>query len=185
MWVDLQNLRYDRISGYLFFLFHASIILNAKLKLNLHHCQQTLAEVGSGLNFLQAGVGDKLDRRGMLEHLIAMQFTRTPMSLARGKFLLRGQVFEIMPVNEELIYRFEISDKIDLIEIVDPITRNVKANSNDAWFFPAKHYVINEEEQNQAFQTISSELEDRLNTFKKQGKALEYERLDNSTLKSS
>ncbi|PIZ96957.1 MAG: excinuclease ABC subunit B [Candidatus Magasanikbacteria bacterium CG_4_10_14_0_2_um_filter_33_14] len=126
---------------------------------------------------LHLEVGQSLDRRGMLEKLISMQFDRNDTELKRGQFRMRGQVFEIMPVNEELIYRFEISDKIDLIEIVDPITRNVKANSNDAWFFPAKHYVINEEEQNQAFQTISSELEDRLNTFKKQGKALEYERL--------
>ncbi|OGH85272.1 MAG: excinuclease ABC subunit B, partial [Candidatus Magasanikbacteria bacterium RIFOXYC12_FULL_33_11] len=126
---------------------------------------------------LHLEVGQALDRRGMLEKLISMQFDRNDTELKRGQFRMRGQVFEIMPVNEELIYRFEISDKIDLIEIVDPITRNVKANSNDAWFFPAKHYVINEEEQNQAFQTISSELEDRLNTFKKQGKALEYERL--------
>ncbi|MFA7244676.1 MAG: excinuclease ABC subunit UvrB [Candidatus Magasanikbacteria bacterium] len=126
---------------------------------------------------LHLEVGQNLDRRGMLEKLISMQFERNDTELKRGQFRMRGQVFEIMPVNEELIYRFEISDKIDLIEIVDPVTRNVKVNSNDAWFFPAKHYVINEEEQNQAFQTISSELEDRLNTFKKQGKALEYERL--------
>ena len=126
---------------------------------------------------LHLEVGQNLDRRGMLEKLISMQFDRNDTELKRGQFRMRGQVFEIMPVNEDLIYRFEISDKIDLIEIVDPITRNVKANSNDAWFFPAKHYVINEEDQNQAFQTISSELEDRLATFKKQGKALEYERL--------
>ncbi|MDD2656800.1 MAG: excinuclease ABC subunit UvrB [Patescibacteria group bacterium] len=126
---------------------------------------------------LHLEVGQKLDRRGMLEKLISMQFDRNDTELKRGQFRMRGQVFEIMPVNEELIYRFEISDKIDLIEIVDPITRNVRASSNDAWFFPAKHYVINEAEQNQAFQTISAELEDRLNTFQKQGKALEYERL--------
>ncbi|MFA7314608.1 MAG: excinuclease ABC subunit UvrB [Candidatus Magasanikbacteria bacterium] len=126
---------------------------------------------------LHLEVGQNLDRRGMLEKLISMQFNRNDTELKRGQFRMRGQVFEIMPVNEELIYRFEISDKIDLIEIVDRVTRNVKVNSNDAWFFPAKHYVINENEQMQAFQTIENELKDRLEFFKKNGKALEYERL--------
>ena len=44
-----------------------------------------------------------------------MQFERTNEDLKLGTFRLRGQVFEVMPVNEKAIYRFNISEKIDSI----------------------------------------------------------------------
>jgi len=125
--------------------------------------------------------GQILNRRGMLEQLINMQFERTNIDLTRGHFRMRGQVFEIMPVQEEKIYRFEISEKIDLIELVDPITRKVKTELSDAWFFPAKHYVANKDETERAFDQIYKDLEERLEYFKKQGKVLEYERLKRKT----
>jgi excinuclease ABC subunit B len=121
--------------------------------------------------------GDELDRRAMLEQLIAMQFERTNSELKRGSFRLHGQVFEIMPVNEDAIYRFEISNRIDNIELVDSVTRAVKRPLEDAWFFPARHYVVGEEGRTRAFDSISSELEKQLKEFERQGKVLEYERL--------
>ncbi|MDP2684232.1 MAG: excinuclease ABC subunit UvrB [bacterium] len=121
--------------------------------------------------------GQKLNRREMLGQLVEMQFERTNSDLKRGFFRLRGEVFELMPVNEEKIYRFEISDKINLIEIVDHVTRKVLAESNDAWIFPAKHYVATEESRARAFQSINDELKKRLKFFEKKGKVLEYERL--------
>ena len=121
--------------------------------------------------------GQELDRRAILEQLIAMQFERTNSELKRGSFRLRGQVFEIMPVNEDAIYRFEISSHIDSIELVDSVTRKVKREQEDAWFFPARHYVVGEEGRRQAFDRINAELQDQLALFEKQGKVLEYERL--------
>ena len=126
---------------------------------------------------LHLRVGDELDRRAMLEQLIAMQFERTNSELKRGSFRLRGQVFEIMPVNEDNIYRFEISNRIDRIEWVDSVTRKVKREQEDAWFFPARHYVVGEEGRNRAFNTINAELGKQLEYFEKHGKVLEYERL--------
>jgi len=121
--------------------------------------------------------GQALDRRGMMEQLISMQFTRTNAELKRGTFLMRGQVFEIMPINEEMIYRFEVSDKIERIEWVDPVTRKVKREIEDAWFFPARHYVVSEDLKNTAFSSIQEELEVRLAELEKEGKVLEHERL--------
>lgn len=119
----------------------------------------------------------KLDRREMMEQLIDMQFERTNADLRRGTFRMQGQIFDIMPVNEEIIYRFEISDKIESIETIDPITRKVKNQLDDAWLFPAKHYVIGEETKEQAFETIKAELKDQLAYFKKKKMPLEFERL--------
>lgn len=119
----------------------------------------------------------QLDRRALTEQLIEMQFTRTNSDLKRGNFRLHGQVLEIMPVNEENIYRFEISEKIDAIELIDPVSRKKIKDLQDAWFFPAKHYVVGEETKTQALQSIRDELKTQLEKFQKQNKLLEYERL--------
>ncbi len=126
-------------------------------------------------------VGQDLDRRGMLEQLVNMQFSRTNSELKRGSFRMRGQVFEIMPVNEEKIYRMEIGNWIDLIEQVDPVTRKVRREQEDLWLFPAKHYVLGDEARDEAFAQIKKDLEERLGYFKKNGKVLEYERLKRKT----
>ncbi len=121
--------------------------------------------------------GQKLDRRGMLDQLITMQFERTNADLKRGCFRMRGQVFEIMPVNEERIYRFEVGETIERIEIIDPLQRTVVRDVEDAWFFPAKHYVVSDESREKAFHSIRKELDEQLALFQKQGKVVEYERL--------
>jgi len=126
---------------------------------------------------LHLQVGQDLDRRGMLEQLISMQFERTNSDLKRGSFRMTGPVFEIMPVNEEMIYRLEIDNRINLIELVDPVTRKVKKELTDFWVFPAKHYVVGEEQKEKAFMSIRAELEGQLNKFEKEGKVLEHERL--------
>jgi excinuclease ABC subunit B len=126
---------------------------------------------------LHVRVGEDIDRRGMMERLISMQFERTNADLKRGLFRMQGQVFEIMPVNEEMIYRFEITNRIERIELLDPVTRKVKKDLEDAWFFPAKHYVVGEDARERAFVSIRQELQEQLKVFEQQGKVLEYERL--------
>ena len=121
--------------------------------------------------------GQAMERHEMMQQLIDMQFERTTTDLTRGSFRMRGQVFEIMPVNEERIYRFEISTQIDRIEVVDPVTRKILREIEDAWFFPAKHYIVGDVARERAFTTIKEELQLQLEHFKKQGKLLEYERL--------
>jgi excinuclease ABC subunit B len=121
--------------------------------------------------------GQELDRRKMMQQLVEMQFERTNADLKRGTFRMQGQIFDIMPINEEIIYRLEISDKIDTIETVDPITRKVKDALDDAWFFPARHYVIGEESKEASFKNIKAEMETQLKLFKKKNMPLEHERL--------
>jgi len=126
---------------------------------------------------LHLNKGQRMDRAALSKQLIEMQFERTNAELKRGTFLLRGQIFEIMPVNEEKIYRFEISDTIDRIEQIDPVTRKVLREQEDIWFFPARHYVAPPESRTRAVESIRAELKDQLELFQKEGKLLEYERL--------
>lgn len=130
---------------------------------------------------LHLEVGQNLDRRGLMEKLVEMKFERTNGELKRGTFLLRGQVLELVPVNEEKIYRFGLSDKIDSIEIFDALTRKRIGDSNDMWLFPAKHYVVSQETKNNALQAIRDELKTRYDELMRGGKLLEAERLKRKT----
>ncbi|HRY36560.1 MAG TPA: excinuclease ABC subunit UvrB [Candidatus Magasanikbacteria bacterium] len=130
---------------------------------------------------LHLEVGQKLDRRGLMEKLVEMKFERTNGELKRGTFLLRGQVLELVPVNEEKIYRFGLSDKIDSIEIFDALTRKRIGESPDMWLFPAKHYVVSQETKNNALQAIRDELKVRYDELMRHGKLLEAERLKRKT----
>lgn len=121
--------------------------------------------------------GQQLDRRQMLEQLVDMQFERTTADLRRATFRMRGNSFEIMPVNEERIYRMEITDKIEHIEAIDPVTRKIIREQEDMWIFPAKHYVASPEMRERAIVSIKQELKEQLEYFQKKGMVLEYERI--------
>ncbi len=127
--------------------------------------------------------GQKFARGALLEQLIAMHFERTSGELGRGTFRLRGNVFEIMPANEELIYRIEMDPENTVlgIETMDPVKRKLRAKDEDAWFFPAKHYVINDDIRMNGFHSIKRELEQRLKDLLEQGDELAAERLKRRT----
>jgi excinuclease ABC subunit B len=123
-----------------------------------------------------------ITRTDLLSQLIAMQFNRTNSDLKRGEFRLRGETLEIMPANQEIIYRVESANqKIKNILAIDPVTRKIKDEPADVWIFPAKHFVTLGPERERAFKTIKAELKDRLEYFNKNGKLLEAERLERRT----
>jgi len=122
-------------------------------------------------------VNQKINRKEVASKLIDMQFERVKDDLRMGTFRLRGQTLEIMPVNKRIIYRIDIGDKINLIETIDPIRRNIIEENKIIYIFPSKHYVISEQRRKDAIEEIRSDLADRLNFFEKSSKKLEYERL--------
>ena len=52
--------------------------------------------------------GENIKHRELAKKLVEIHFERTSSDLRRGTFRLRGQVLEVMPVNEKSIYRFII-----------------------------------------------------------------------------
>ncbi len=121
--------------------------------------------------------GDIIKHRELAKKLIEIHFERTTSDLKRGTFRLRGQILEVMPVNEKAIYRFIISDKIEKIELLDYLTRELIKELDTVNIFPATHYIINEDEKALAINNIRKELNERLKYFEKEGKIVEYERL--------
>jgi len=131
---------------------------------------------------LKMSLGQTITRADLLSGLVAMQYVRTTTDVTRGTFRLHGETFEIMPVNQNVIYRLEIkSQVIASILVIDPITRKVKEEAQEAWVFPAKHFVTRPAELEAALKRIRAELADRLKYFEKAGKPLEAERIERRT----
>ena len=131
---------------------------------------------------LEVGTKDALSRTDLLRRLIDMQFQRTTTDLTRGHFRARGDVLEVMPMNEEVIFRLMLADEgIAEIFVLDPVTRKEVKRVQDVWIFPAKHYVVSPKRQADAIKAIRKELKDQLELFDKEGKLLESERLSRRT----
>jgi excinuclease ABC subunit B len=127
-------------------------------------------------------VGQDVTRDDVIRRLIEMQFTRTNADILRGTFRVQGAVLEVMPVNEEFIYRIEAPrGNVEVILKTDPVTRKVLREQPDLWIFPAKHFITLGPERDRAIKAIREELKERLTWLEKNGKLLEAERLDRRT----
>ena len=126
--------------------------------------------------------GGLLSRNEMLRQLTQMQFERTTADITRGHFRARGDIVEVMPMNEEVVYRVTFEEeKVVVIQSLNPVTRKFIDTLHDVWIFPAKHYVVSQPRQKEAERQIRQELDLRLATFDKEGKVLEAERLSRRT----
>ena len=73
---------------------------------------------------LQLKVGDTASRTGLLRELIDIYFTRTTADLTQGSFRALGNIIEVHPSHEQLIYRLIFSgSKIARIDLLDPIRK--------------------------------------------------------------
>ncbi|MDO8536679.1 MAG: excinuclease ABC subunit UvrB [bacterium] len=136
-------------------------------------------------NIFHFRVGDKIDRRGFARKLIELQFSRTNSDLKRGTYRLRGDNWEVMPPDREVIYNFELKlGKIVKIYEVDPVTgfRPGKTPTlPEIYIAPAKHFITEPSGREEAIKAIQEELKERLKYFEKNKKFLEAERLERRT----
>lgn len=128
-------------------------------------------------------VGQEIDRRELLTYLVDRQYQRNDIEQSKGTFRVRGDVIEIVPGHtENWLIRIELfGDEVEGISEVDPLTGKVLSRYKTYTIYPAYGYVTKKEQMLHACDTISEELQDRLQYFKDAMKPLEYERLDQRT----
>jgi excinuclease ABC subunit B len=131
---------------------------------------------------LKISEGQEISRADFIRALIDIHFERTTADLAPGMFRAIGNSVEIMPVSEKFIYRLEILEgKIERIQKIDAITREIIEEVKVFFLFPAKHFISTTSQSERAFKTIKAELASRLKELEKDGKLLEAERLKRRT----
>ena len=131
---------------------------------------------------LRVTKGQALTRAALTRRLISMHFKRVAGELSPGTFRALGASVEIMPANERVIYRLDLTaGKIAKIEEIDPITRAIAGSPGSVFIFPARHYVTPEDVTEAALHDIEAELAEQLTKFNAMGKILEAERLKRRT----
>jgi excinuclease ABC subunit B len=123
-------------------------------------------------------VGEERDRDQLLRRLVEIQYTRNDLTFTRGTFRVRGDTLEIFPVYEEMAVRIEFfGDEIERLMTLHPVTGEVLTEDEELYIFPATHYVAGPERMERAIAGIEAELADQLQSFERQGKMLEAQRL--------
>lgn len=126
--------------------------------------------------------GERQVRDKMLRRLTDIQYQRNDTDFHRGVFRVRGDVVDIFPAGEELAYRTEFfGDEVERITRIDPLTGEVLASLDELRVFPSSHYVTPADKLKVALGQIQTELGERLALFKKEGKLLEAQRLEQRT----
>lgn len=123
--------------------------------------------------------GERLLRDKFLRRLTDIQYRRNDMDFHRSTFRVRGDVVDIYPIGEETAYRVEfLGDQLERITQINPLTGEIEKHLTGLSIFPGSHYVTPEAKLKFALGKIREETKQRLAYFKKEGKLLEAQRLE-------
>ncbi|MBZ0274780.1 MAG: excinuclease ABC subunit UvrB [Anaerolineae bacterium] len=135
-----------------------------------------------GRSIVELRVGNTIRRNTILRKLVQIQYSRNDLDLKRGTFRARGDTLEIAPAYAETAYRIYLfGDEIERISEFDTLTGEILADHPEVKIFPAKQFVADEDKTRQAVIDIEKELEERITFFKKEGKLLEAQRIEQRT----
>ncbi len=138
--------------------------------------------LGAAEEYLEAmvalQVGQRISRDALVRGFIAMQYQRNDIDFSRGRFRVRGDTIEIIPMYEEHAVRIEMfGDEVEALYALHPLTGDVISSLDAVSIFPATHYAASPATMQRAIGTIQEELHDRLGELKRESKLLEEQRL--------
>jgi excinuclease ABC subunit B len=126
--------------------------------------------------------GQAIRREVFLRKLTEMLYERNDYDLARLRFRVRGDVVDLVPANEERVYRVEFfGDEVERIQELDSVTGEILGTKDEFTVFPASHYVTPADKLRLAMTDIEAELEERCRWFEDHGRLLEAQRLRQRT----
>ncbi|NPV62598.1 MAG: excinuclease ABC subunit UvrB [Methanotrichaceae archaeon] len=119
-------------------------------------------ETFEGMGF-ELKVGDQLARREIVARLVDILYQRNDIDLAPGRFRVKGDTIDLIPGYFTDIIRIELfGDQVERITEIDRQTGEKKENHPYFYVYPARHYIIPEDQQNRAIDSILQEMEERL-----------------------
>ena len=129
-------------------------------------------------------VGDKIEQRGLISHLVRIQYERNDMEFTRGKFRVRGDTIDVFPAeHSEMALRIELfDDEIEAMYFFDPLTGKTRQKVDRFAIYPTYNYVTPRNDILRAIEAIKDELRDQETKFIESGKLLEAQRIRERTL---
>ena len=129
-------------------------------------------------------VGDKIEQRDLISHLVRIQYERNDMEFTRGKFRVRGDTIDVFPAeHSEMALRIELfDDEIEAMYSFDPLTGKTRQKVDRFAIYPTSNYVTPRNDILRAIEAIKDELRDQETKFIESGKLLEAQRIRERTL---
>lgn len=126
--------------------------------------------------------GSTLDISAIRRKLIDLQYDRNDQILQRGKFRHKGDVLEIYPAYLEEAYRIEFDwDEVAAIRTINPVSGEVTETHETLFVYPAKHFVMPEDQIHGALGRIREELDQRYGELVAENQLVEAQRLKTRT----
>ena len=123
--------------------------------------------------------GMTIDRDELIDRLVEIQYKRSDVDFSRATFRVRGDVLELIPVeNDKIAIRIEFfGDEVEKIVQFDPLTSQVMCALKHVNIFPATQYVVAKDKRDEALRQIGLDMNERVAQFKAQGKLIEAQRI--------
>ena len=121
------------------------------------------------------------ERNELIKRLISLRYERNDIAFERGKFRVKGDILDLHPSYQDTGYRFEFfGDDLESISEINTVTGQKIRNIKRITIMPATHYLTTEDTK-KMIESIKKEMEERVHFFKKEGKLLEAQRIEQRT----
>lgn len=126
--------------------------------------------------------GQEISRKTVLDRLVAMMYERNDTDLYRGKFRVKGDILEIVPIDHTNVIRIEFfDDEIESITEYESLTYKKLNKIDDVAIYPAKHYLTNEEKLSVAINNIENEMAEQVRYFEAKNDVVAAQRIKQRT----
>ena len=127
--------------------------------------------------------GMQMSREELMVRLVALQYERNDINFVRNKFRVRGDIVEInLAYADGVAIRVEFfGDEVDRISEVNPLTGERTAEVRHVAIFPASHYIVSGDKMREGLARIRTELDAQVETFRRENKLLEAQRIAQRT----
>lgn len=125
-------------------------------------------------------VGKKYDFQELKKQLLKIQYKPLHNSVEHGMFDFRGEIIDIYPSTENLLYRVIFDEDIlEMIEIRDFTTMQVKEiiRNGSVLLRPATQFLQDTTNQEQILKAMEKEMQEQYNYFTKNKMLVEAERI--------
>ncbi len=127
--------------------------------------------------------GMEKSRDDLIKKLVHLQYERNDVNFTRNKFRVRGDVVDVYPAySYENAVRIEFfGDEVERICEINALTGELKSILNHIAIYPASHYIVSDENLEEALSDLKNEMEERVEYFNNNGKLIEAQRIRQRT----
>ncbi len=127
-------------------------------------------------------VGQQLDLQNFKARLVTMQYERNEAVLSRGTFRVKGDLIEVYPAYEDVVYRIELDyEEIRRLRTCHPVSGDVLSEPATLMVYPAKHFVMEAASMLPALDAIRAEMVERVENLNAANRLVEAQRLQSRT----